>query len=71
MPFSYTKLWVQLVSRGWNKEDLRCAIGASPTTIAAMGRNENVSMGVIGRICDVLDCQPGDILEYVPEDKLA
>lgn len=65
MSFSYNKLWIILIEKGWRKEDLRKAIGASPTTIAAMGRGEGISPKVLERICEALHVQPGDIMEYI------
>nr|WP_240604570.1 helix-turn-helix transcriptional regulator [Enterococcus ureilyticus] len=38
-------------------------------TLAKLSANEKVSMDVIERICVALDCQPGDIMEFVFEDK--
>lgn len=67
MSFSYKPLWKILVDRGMTKEDLRTALKISPSTIAKMGKGEYVSMEVIHRICKHLDCQPGDLIEYVPD----
>ncbi len=67
MGMKYNGLWKLLIDRGMTKEDLRIKIGASPATIAKMGKGEKVSLDVIERICAVLHCQPGDILEYVPD----
>lgn len=41
----------------------------SSATIAKFNRNEYVSMGVIDKICEALECQPGDLLEYIPNKK--
>ncbi|MDK2965374.1 helix-turn-helix transcriptional regulator [Lacrimispora sp.] len=68
MAFSYTPLWVILIERKMTKEDLRKKIHASPTTIAAMGRGEGISPKVLGRICETLNLQPGDIMTYIPEN---
>ena len=34
-------------------------------------RNNNVTIAVIDRLCQLLGCQPGEILEYLPDDKSA
>ena len=34
-------------------------------------RNKKVTMAVLNQICQLLDCQPGEILEYLPDDKSA
>lgn len=68
MGFSYNKLWKLLIDKSMTKESLRLLIKASPTTIAAMGRGEGISPKVLERICKALECQPGDIMEYLPEE---
>jgi DNA-binding Xre family transcriptional regulator len=67
MAFSYNKLWKVLIDRGMKKEQLRILAQMSPTTMAAMGKGEGISPKVLERICAALSCQPGDIMEYVPE----
>jgi len=49
------------------KEALRIKAEMSPATIAGMGKGEGISPKVLGRICDALDVQPGDIIEWVPD----
>ena len=41
----------------------------SPNTMAKMSKDENVSMDVLLRICKVLQCDIGDIMEVIPDDK--
>lgn len=67
MAFSYSRLWKILIDEKMTKEDFRQLIKASPTTIAAMGRGEGISPKVLGRICKLMKCQPGDIMEYVDD----
>lgn len=67
--FNYNKLWNILSNRGMNKEDLRIKIGVSSATSARLSKNLTVSMGVLGKICSVLDCDLGDIVEYVDNKK--
>jgi DNA-binding Xre family transcriptional regulator len=45
-------------------EQLRTDIQASSATMTKLRKNENVSIDVIDRICDRLECQPGDIMEF-------
>lgn len=68
MPFTYNKLWKILIDKNMTKEDFRKLIKASPTTIAAMGKGEGISPKVLERICKALECQPGDIMEYLEEE---
>lgn len=39
------------------------------STIAKMGRGESVSMDVLGRICAEMDCNIGDIVDYVKDEQ--
>ena len=69
MSISYNLLWKLLVDKGWNKTQLRKQIGIGTATLAKLSANEKVSMDVIEKICSALDCQPGDIVEYIPDTK--
>ena len=64
MEFSYDKLWKLLIDKKINKEELRKRTGMSSTTLARMGKDENVSLDVFGRVCKELECDIGDIIEY-------
>jgi DNA-binding Xre family transcriptional regulator len=64
----FNRLWKILIDQGMTKEDLRTKIGASPATIAKMGKGEKVSLDVIERVCELLNVQPGDIMEYVSKE---
>lgn len=65
---SYAKLWILLESKGMKKTDLKEII--SGNTLAKLGKNETISSAVIEKICAFLDCQPGDIMEYISEKKV-
>ena len=65
---SYVKLWFLLKERGMKRTDLLEVI--SSATLAKLGKNEMVSLSVKEKICDYLDCQPGDILENVKKEKV-
>lgn len=68
MSFSYNKLWKLLIDKNMTKSDLRKAIGISSSTMAKMGKGENVSLDVIDKICKLLSCKVEDILEHVGEE---
>lgn len=68
MKVSYKKLWKLLIDKDMNKTDLRNATGISTSTVAKMTRGEDVTMSVIIRICKVLDCDIGDIMELKRTD---
>ena len=67
MPFSYNKLWKLLIDKNMAISELTKAIGISSSTMAKMGKNENVSLEVIDKICALLECDINDILEYVSD----
>lgn len=69
MPFSYNKLWKLLIDKQLTKVELTKAINISSSTMAKMGKNQNVSLDVIDKICSHLDCEINDVLEYVPPKK--
>ncbi|HLR36304.1 MAG TPA: helix-turn-helix transcriptional regulator [Tissierellales bacterium] len=64
MKFSYNKLWKILIDKEMMKEDLRNKTKISSATMARLGKNQPVSLDVLGRICQVLDCDIGDIVSY-------
>lgn len=68
MAVNYNKLWKLLIDKKMNKSELREAIKTSPNTIAKLGKNEPVSLDVLIRICRVLECDIGDIMEVVEEN---
>lgn len=70
MGFSYNKLWKVLIDRNMNKTALRDEVGFTPTTLSRLSKNETVSMNMLGRICEYLECDIGDIVEYTCEGKV-
>ncbi|MDE6200815.1 MAG: helix-turn-helix transcriptional regulator [Clostridiales bacterium] len=67
MAVSYNKLWKLLIDKGMTKTELRLATDMSTTTLARLGKNENVSMDVMLRICKVLDCKFDDIVDLTAD----
>ena len=67
MMVSYKKLWKLLIDKEMNKTDLRNATGVSSATIAKMTNSEEVTMSVLTKICEVLNCDIGDVVEFVPD----
>lgn len=64
MGFSYDGLWKVLIDHKMTKEAMRKELGISPATIAKMGKDENVSMDVLDRICTLFNCKIEDIIEH-------
>ena len=63
MKMSYKKLWKLLIDKNMNKTDLRKAAGISSSSLAKLGKDENVTTDVLLRICKALDCELDDIVE--------
>ena len=63
MIVSYRKLWHLLIDKKLKKADLRRMTGLSATTVAALSADKVVSLDVLFRICDALDCDLFDIIE--------
>ena len=63
MAVSYNKLWKLLIDKNMTKTALRQKADMSSSTMAKMSKNETVSMDVLLRICQVLDCNVGDIMD--------
>ena len=61
----YYKLFILLDKRGMKRTELLKVI--SSVTLAKLGKGESVTTDIICKICDFLDCQPGDIMEYTNE----
>lgn len=71
MDVCYNKLFKLLIDKGMKKTVLRLATGISPNTLTKLSNNEYVSMEVLVKICRVLHCDVGDIMEVIesPENR--
>ena len=68
MSISYNKLWKLLVDKKMSKADLRRAADISPNTMTKLRRDEPVNLAILSRVCDVLECDFGDIIQYIPNE---
>lgn len=69
MAITYNKLWKILIDKEMSKVQLKEATGMGPGTLAKLGKNERVSLEVLERICEELNCNFGDIIDYKKENK--
>jgi len=69
MAISYNGLWKLLIDKNMYKKDLTEKLGISSATIAKMGKGESVSMDVLQKICDYMDCNIGDIMSFEKTEK--
>lgn len=65
MQISYKRLWKLLIDRDIRKKDLANMAGISPSSITKLTNNENITTGVLLKICCALDCDFSDILEII------
>lgn len=68
MTLSYGNLWHLLIDRHMTKSELRRATGMSSGTFAKLSKGEPVTTSTLAKICDVLKCNIGDIVDYVPDE---
>jgi putative transcriptional regulator len=64
MPVSYDKLWKLLIDKKMNRTELKEAAGISFNVLAKMGKSEFISMESLYKICTVLECDIGDVIEF-------
>ena len=67
MAISYNKLWKLMIDHKMNKTQLRKEAGLSTNVVAKLSKDDSVSMDTLLRICNVLHCDIGDIVEVVEE----
>ena len=64
MAISYNGLWKLLIDKGMKKGDLCKSTGLSSSTMAKMTNGESVNLSVLERICEKLDCDFVDLVNY-------
>lgn len=67
--FVYKKLWKKLIDDEIKKTELSEKAHISMTSIAKLGKNENVNTDILNKICIALNCDVSDIMEFVPDNK--
>lgn len=68
MTVSYDKLWKLLIDKRMNRTNLKNAAGVSFNVLAKMSRNEFVSLESLCKICSVLACDIGDVMEFIENE---
>ncbi|MBS5916011.1 MAG: helix-turn-helix transcriptional regulator [Clostridiales bacterium] len=69
MARSYNKLWKLMIDKKMNKTQLRTAAKISSNAMAKIGRDESVPIETLEKICEVLRCDIGDIMDFLPESE--
>lgn len=65
MIISYKKLWKLLIDMDMMKKDLQKQAGISWATMTKMSKGEIVSTEVLMKVCQVLHCNVGDIVDFI------
>ena len=66
---SYEKLWKVMKEKGISQYALITQYNVSPGQITRLKRNESVSIHTIEMFCRILNCDVGDIVSYIPDEK--
>ena len=69
MAISYNRLWKRLIDHDLSKTDMMRRANISTNVLARLGKGAPVSMESMEKICKVLDCNIGDVMECVPDNK--
>lgn len=67
MVVSYTKLWKLLIDKNMSKTQLIKDAKISTNAMAKLGKNEDVRVEVLVKICNTLECNIDDIMELIKE----
>ena len=67
MKISYNNLWKLMIDKELNKSELREITGIGTNTLAKLSKNQPVSMEVLMKVCEKLDCDLTDICEFIKE----
>ena len=71
MKVSYKKLWIMCAEREISKGELRKRAGVSSATFTKMRRNQEVALSVLLKIADVLECNAGDMMDFIKDEDYA
>lgn len=69
MAISYNGLWKLMIDKDMKKVDLISKVGISSSTVAKMTKGETISLSILEKICDELNCDFGDIISYDRKDR--
>ena len=65
MAVSYKKLWKLLIDKDMTRTQMRKKAGITTSSLAKLGRDENVNTEVLVKICEALNCDITDIMELI------
>lgn len=70
MRVSYKKLWVLCAEKEISPAYLRKTAGIASATFTKLRKNQEVNLSILLRIAEVLHCDAGDMLEFIPDDQI-
>lgn len=70
MKVSYKKLWVLCAEKEMSKAELRKRAGLSSATFTKLRKNQEVTLAVMLKIAEVMQCNAGDMMDFIPDDKV-
>ena len=69
MAVNYNKLWKMMIDKKMSKTELTNLAGISTNAMAKLGKNEDVRVNILEKLCTSLDCKLDDIVEFIPDLK--
>lgn len=67
MAVSYKRLFKLLIDRDMKKKELKELSGIGNSTMTKLANNENVTVEVMAKICNALNCSMDDVIEILPD----
>ena len=65
---TYDKLWVTMKERGVTQYDLYTKHNMNRSQLNRLRHDKNVTVLTLDRLCNILKCDIGDIVEHIPDD---
>ena len=66
MAISYNKLWKLLIDKDMKRKELKELVGVSQNVMSKLSKNQAVSMESMEKLCEALQCDIGDVMEFIP-----
>ena len=70
MGVSYKKLFKLMIDRDMKKKDLKEVASIGNSTMTKLAKDENVTMDVMAKICNALNCTMDEIVEVLPDEEI-
>lgn len=67
MAISYNKMWKLLIDKNMKRKDLKEKANVSQNVMARLSKNQAIAMDSMEKICEALQCNIGDVMEFVAD----